>query len=191
MLSSLSTREAFLQSFIHQDYVILGRQLLPFCLRHYLLLMAIRSPFVVGGTIKLEDMRIISLVCSTASNRDFFRAARFDSFYWKLWKRTTRLYSLAKSIQTFNQYIRDYIPSFPRWNTAETTEGERVPGLFLAAARMLNGCTPDYVMNMPLGELLAWNHAIRESTGYPDENLMTDVEYSILKDNPAFAEAIP
>jgi hypothetical protein len=188
MAPKLSTREAFLQSFIHQEYAVFGRELLPFCLRHWLLLVALKSPLILGGTIELEDMRLAVMVCSTRTNREFFAASRFKSLYWKIWKRFTRQLSVTSALRHFNGYIDDYLPDFPFWKNEADKSEERVPGFFISAARLLSSCTPDLILNMPLGEMLAWNLAKNEADGYPNENLMTEFEVDILRNNPAFRE---
>jgi hypothetical protein len=188
MAPKLSTREAFLQSFIHQEYVVFGRVLLPFCLRHWLLLMALKSPLIFGGKVRLEDMRLAVVVCTTKSNREFFKAAKFSSIYWRIWKRFTKNLSVTEALTHFNRYVEDYLPDFPFWETSGSDVEERVPGFFISAARLLSSANPDYILNMPLGELLAWNLAKNEADGFPNENLMSDYVVDVLRSNPAFAE---
>lgn len=189
MVPSLSTKEALLQSFIHQDYCFFGRAMQPFCLRHLILLMALKSPLLEGGPIKREDLRLVALVCSTKSNADFFKAARFEGIYWRLWKHVTKYMPLAPAIRAFDNYFRDNVPAFPFWETSGGVE-MKMPSIFVVAARMLSSFTRDEIMSMPLGELLAWHHASREGSERPNDNLMSDFEVDILRSNPAFAEAM-
>jgi len=177
MPPKLTTREAFLQSFIHSKYYLFGRELKPFCLRHLLLLVAADSPLIHGGDVQLEDLRVAVLICSTGSNDEFFDAGRFKSLYWRIWKHFTKYADVRRTLATFNQYIYDFKPAFPFWESIETSPEERVPGCFVDAAKLLGCCSPTEIMNMPLGELRAWVLALNEAQGTPNENLMTEVQF--------------
>jgi hypothetical protein len=153
--------------------------------------LALQSPLLLGGKVTITDLRLAVLVCSTSSNKEFFKASTFKSLYWRVWKKFTAYFPVTESLHTFNVYIDDYIPDFPFWST-DTSESEKVPGFFISAARLLVSCSPDEIMNMPLGEVLAWNLAKNETEPVlePNKNLMTDSEVQILRDNPAFMEAV-
>ncbi len=216
MVPTLSTREAFLQSFIHQRYFLFGRELLPFCLRHYLLLSALDSPLLYGRNGDISDLRLAALVCSTASTREFFEAATDKSWkqvaaeclaalsikhtyslvkqriYWQSWKKLTRDAHVTNSLRAFNNYVDDYLPVFPYWPSDEQGEATKIPPAFISAARFLiaSGSSPEQVLNMPLGELRAWNYAFNEAQGVGNKDLIDDDYMELMRTDPRYAEGI-
>ncbi len=191
---TLTNTEAFIEAFVHADYVALGRKLYPFCLRHWFLLAALKSPLTHGGEWTLEDIRLAVMVLSTRSNERFFDASRFKSLYWRLWKKFSTLFCdrehVARNRDIIYQFIEDHYPSFPFWVSGKAESPQRVPGFIVAAARMLGACTRDELLNMSLGEVIAWNLAKNENESVmePNANLMSDDDVSILR-RPEFREA--
>ena len=189
MVPKLSASEATSEAFFNQQHVIYGRELLPFCLRHWILLCTLKSPLIYGGEVKLEDMRLAVIACSTRTDAEFMEACKFKWGYWRLWKKITAFMPIDAAFKSFNTYVEDYLPQFPFWQNCETSGESKLDGFLVTAARLLDSCTPDYIENMPMGKMLVWAMAKNESEGFPNKNLMTDFEVEIFRSNPAFEEA--
>jgi len=188
MVPDLSTSEATYESFFNQTHCILGRELLPFSLRHWILLSALGSPLIMGGKVEMHDLLLAVVACSTKTDAEFRDACKFKSLYWRVWKRLSRFANRTEVLHRFNVYVEDYLPSFPFWQNIEASEESKIDGFLVRAASLLDSCTPDYIENMPMGKMLVWAMAKDESKGFPNKNLMSDAEVEILRSNPAFAE---
>jgi len=190
MAPKLSTTDATCEAFFNQQHFIYGRELLPFCLRHWILLTALKSPLIIGGKVELHDMRLAVITCSTKTDSEFMEACSFASEEWAVWKRVTGLMNTDKAFTAFNRYVEDYLPQFPFWKNLEESSDSKLDGFLVTAARLLDSCTPDYVENMPLGKMLVWAMAKNEAEGFPNKNLMSDFDVETIRSNPAFAEAM-
>jgi hypothetical protein len=190
MAPKLSATEATCEAFFNQTHIIFGRELLPFCLRHWILLTALKSPLIFGGPVELHDMRLAVIACSTKSDSEFMEACNFASDEWAMWKQVTSLMPPKVGLAAFNRYVEDYLPQFPFWKNDKASDDSKLDGFLVTAASLLDSCTPDYIENMPLGKMLVWAMAKNEAAGYPNKNLMSDFEVETLRSNPAFAEAV-
>jgi len=56
--------DEFYESFIPEPWTILGLELKPFSLGHYILLGRIKSPLILGGPVGLPDILVAVLFCS-------------------------------------------------------------------------------------------------------------------------------
>ncbi len=175
-IPKLTARETFLEAFVHGEHFLLGRRLRPFCLRHWLLLEAMESPLLRGGPVEIADLQLAALVCSTRNDA----ALRSRSLRERLWRRVTRLSSVAPWLPKWERYLADYLPLFPMLESPDNGE-TKTPPFLLCAARLLGSFTRDELMNMPLGELLAWGMAKSEAKGHPLDRLMSDFDIEGLK----------
>lgn len=189
MQVKLSASEATSEAFFNQQHTIFGRELLPFCLRHWMLLTSLQSPFITGGKVELHDMRLAVIVCSTKTDIEFLAACKFSSIYWRLWKKVTSYMDVPIALHAFNTYVDDYLPQFPLFKNEEAGTEQKLDGFLITAARLLTSCTPDYIENMPMGKMIAWVMAKNESEGFPNENLMSDSLVQLLRTHPAFQGA--
>lgn len=183
MSATLTTREAFLESILHDDHIILGRLMLPFCLEMWCILEALESPLITGAPITMPDLQLAVIACSTSSTRDFYRLTRRPSFWQRLWKAHTAISSPGEVLRQFNAYIDDYVPQFPRWETE--MDGEcKCPPIFICAAKLLASGQSDYAVSreIPLGKILSWGLAIDEGKGNPLDGIQSELEAEALKE---------
>ena len=171
MSASLTTEDAFLESCLHDDYVILGRKMQVFCLEMWCILKALKSPLLIGGTITIKDMQLAVLACSTSSMSEFYQIIRKPTFLQRCWWIITKGMPVAPVLKQFNTYIEDYVPNFPR---IENTDGGfaaefKCPDIFLCAAKLFAAGHSDREISreLALGKLLSWKMAIEESQGNP------------------------
>ena len=167
MPSMLTLTEAFREAFIHDRHVIMGREMQPFCIDHIMLLEALDSPLIMGGTVKIEDVQLAVKVCSTGSNAEFFEASLRPSFYWRLWGRVFSRVPVKGLIERWDAYLADYAPKIEQFRY-EDQEACKCPGYVLTAAKLVErGHAPATVRRMGIGELTAWVLAIMENNPTP------------------------
>lgn len=180
MPPTLSVAEAFLEAFVHNEHVLLGRKLRPFCLRHWTLLRALRNRVLFGGIITRQDCFAAALVCSSKSNSEFFSSTNNPTWKDKLWFFKNGNFNVRQFKIQFDAYVSDYLPSFPFWES-DTSDSEKIPGFYIAAARLLD-LGEEAVFEMPLGALLAWGMARIEASGNPIKTLMTEADIEALRE---------
>ncbi len=175
-IPKLTAREAFLEAFLHGEHVLLGRRLRPFCLRHWLLLDAMESPLLRGGPVEIGDLQLAALVCSTGNDE----ALRSNTLRERLWRRLTRLSSVAPWLPKWEDYLADYLPLFPLLDAPDRSV-TKTPPFLVCAARLLGSFSREEILSMPLGELLAWGMAKSEAEGHSLDRLMSDFDIEGLK----------
>jgi hypothetical protein len=185
VLPKLTTAEAFQEAFLHQEYAILGIDLVPFSFRHYLLLQAYGSPILSGGPIGADDVMAFVVACSCWSDREFWRAIRrqgerVPGDTWADWWLRGLLIDPKETVPIITAYLADYFPSFPFWEKNEDSEN-RIPGLYICAARVLAAVGRQETMQMPIGEMLAWSLALCEAQGNRIDTLMSEADVEALK----------
>lgn len=183
MAAKLTTREAFLESVLHGEHIIMGRTMLPFCLEMWCILEALESPLIAGGKIEIEDLQLAIIACSTPSTTEFYRLTRRPSFAQKCWKLITCGQNTLHVLYQFNQYIEDYLPQFPLWDSSDGFGHEfKCPELFIIAAKLFRAghSDQDISRNVPLGKLLSWRLAIEEGKGDPLDIIQSDREMEAL-----------
>lgn len=179
MIPRLTTRDAFLESILHDRHVVLGVTLQPFCLDHWCILDALDSPLLYGGAISIHDLQLAVKACASKSVIEFYDWSRRPGIKWSLWAGFTSSLPVAGNLKNFNNYVEDYVPEFPRWSGESEGSDLKCPPLFLCAARMVaRGHDSALVRRMPIGELIAWNLACDEATGAPSESLMSDEDHA-------------
>jgi hypothetical protein len=163
----LTLTEAFREAFLHDRHLIMGREMLPFCIDHIMSLAALGSPLIEGGVVKIEDAQLAVKICSTASNQDYLDAALRPSKYWKKWAGVTRSYPIATFIGLWNDYVEDYAPKIEQFRY-EDQDAPKCPGYILTAAKLVErGHDPAKVKRMGIGEVTAWALAIMENNPTP------------------------
>jgi hypothetical protein len=172
----LTVAEAFSESVIHDRHVVLGRDLQPFCLDHWEILNALKSPLLYGGKISILDMQLAALACSTGNSMEFYDATLRPHFGMRWWFRITALMPHEPALAAFNAYVDDYIPKFPHWRYDDGDES-KCPGMFLTAARLVEaGHDPAKVRRMGIGEMNAWAMALLEAKGDPLKSVKSQAE---------------
>lgn len=180
MVPRFTTSEAFKEAFVHDEHFILGRKMLPFCLRHHLILESIQSPIIIGGSITIKDLQAAVTVCSTKSFSEWRQSFHAPSFKWIAWKRFSSMLPLSENVKAFEDYVSDFIPSFPFWDSGKGDD-LKCPPFFVVASRLLGSFTREEIMNAPLGEVVAWGLAKMEAEGNSPDSLMSEADVSALK----------
>lgn len=164
----LTLTEAFREAFIHDRHVILGREMQPFCIDHIMILEALESPLIMGGTVKIEDAQIAIKLCSTATNQDYLDAALRPDKFWQKWNIVTRSYPIPVFIRAWDEYIDDYAPKIEQF-LYDDQDAPKCPGYILTAAKLVErGHDPAKVRRMGIGEVTAWALAIMENNPTPN-----------------------
>jgi len=146
------------------DVKVCGKRLLPFCLRHRMMLEAINSPFLEPdkrGFTAMDLMRAIKII----STYDKKAVDEPFSFIEKIY-----IYLLNKSAKTLSRvcgFVIGHITnscSYPKlWEKNDKKETERVPWVLSCIANNVrNGCTLEEAWTMPEGEAvwMSISHAI-------------------------------
>lgn len=155
--------DRFLGAFLNLNrHTVCGYELRPFCLRHRLVLDAIGSPYLPGGTVinpKPDDLILAARVCSIADPFEAVRPSFGD---------TWRLVRLSSSPRRFHQqslawwaYVND-TATHPRVGgkpqTKKKNTGLEWP-LSVVVALMDMGFTEEQAWTMPEGRALYYYFA--------------------------------
>jgi len=180
--TQLTTSEAFTESVIHDRHVILGREMQPFCLDHWELLNAFKSPLIRGGPILTVDLQRAVIACSTGSSQEFYNVILRPNFIQKCGLYCTRGLPVDPLLKAFNDYVDDYAPKFPYWRYTDD-DSSKCPPLYVTAAKLIGaGHNSNQVRRMGLGEMTAWALAIYESEGNPLKSLKNNIEVEIQRE---------
>ena len=186
MSAQLTTREAFLESVLHDEHIILGRKMLPFCFEMWCILEALESPLVHSGAITIADLQTAIIACSTPSLSDFYRLTRKPGLCQVFWKSLTIVNPVGDVLEQFNKYVEDYIPIFPKWNNADGgyAREHKSPEIFLIAAQLIDrGHSKEQVYRgFTVGEMIAWKLAMDEAKGDPLDHILGDQAAAQMKD---------
>lgn len=178
MPAQLTTREAFLESVLHDEHIILGRKMLPFCFEMWCILDALDSPLLTSEPNTIEAMQVATIACSTPSLSDFYRLTRNPSLRQSWWKAQTSINYPDVVMSQFNRYVEDYVPLFPRWDNVDGgyTRSHKSPEIFLIAAQLIDRghSKHEVYRGFTVGEMIAWKLAMDESKGDPLDSIMGD-----------------
>jgi len=147
----LKNSSIFLEAFLHVPHTLCGRKLKPFCLAHLLVLDHLESPFIAGGSPKLQDVLIAANVCSAGS----FDAIQINLGKWGLFD---SFYSLTKELPKFEAYYKDFA-LLPDFISKQGMAGSGVDGLpwsicLVMRALQNSSYTMEQLMFLPLAQLV-------------------------------------
>lgn len=188
----LKLSAAFAEAVLHDEHVVLGRRLDPFCLEHWIALDQLKSPLIHGGPVTITDLRLAVTVCSTRNNADFKRFWVAPRWHEKLWQKLTAKSPAGPLLAEWNRYVDDHYPQFPRQEdlSAEPPAPSKCPSLILACARLVRlGQDEAKVRRMALGLVIAWCIALTESEGIDDTLLLSDRDIDDLAEIEAERQA--
>jgi hypothetical protein len=159
--------EAFYEAFINCEHIVLGKKLLPFCLRHCLFLEAIDSPYMkvlngIESEITRRDLELVVLVCSAKCD---ILTALSKANYIQNWY--IKFHSFKSASTKFLSYLSDYVALPELWENGESEVVLNSPWILSKATLLLSktSMTSDEIWNMPLGELLWYCAAFAEQEG--------------------------
>lgn len=177
-----TAREAFQACYLRpRKHRLLGRTLDPLCLDHLDILEAMRSPLLLGGEVRIEDIQLAVLACSLPSNEAFFAAALNPPLRWRLWYRLTARLAVEANVPLFRAFMDGSMPPFPFWDAPGGDTETRCPPFHVLASRFIGGMDPARIRRLPIGELVAWSLARNEADGRPPDSLMSDIELAAVR----------
>lgn len=165
------------------DVKVCGKRLLPFCLRHRVLLESIDSPFI-NGSIKFRpyDVVIASRIIGSYSKSVLSQPLSFveQLFVFNLKYNSKKLHFYIGVITGF---IAESC-SYPKlWNKKSKSK-ENIPWVLSCVANNVrNGCTLDEAWTMPEGEAvwMSISHAVYNGSDVnvistDDDTMMSDFD---------------
>jgi hypothetical protein len=160
------------------DVKVCGKRLLPFCLRHRLMLMAIDSPFLDFGKrgFTATDVIMAVRILSTYEKKGINDPINFME-KWHMIMLNSNRNKLARAVGRIIGIITKSC-SYPKmWSKEKSTNKENIPWVLSCVANNVrNGCTLEEAWTMPEGEAvwMSISHAIYN--GSKIEVLSTDDE---------------
>jgi hypothetical protein len=165
------------------DVKVCGKRLLPFCLRHRVLLEAIDSPFLdfakrgFTATDVIKAVRILSTYEKESINAPITFMEK-----WHMILLNSNRKKLARSVGRIIGVITESC-SYPKmWSKDKTMNKENIPWVLACVANNVrNGCTLEEAWTMPEGEAvwMSISHAIYN--GSKIDVLSTDDEKMLNK----------
>lgn len=165
------------------DVKVCGKRLLPFCLRHRVLLEAIDSPFLdfanrgFTATDVIKAVRILSTYKKESINAPITFMEK-----WHMILLNSNRKKLARSVGRIIGVITESC-SYPKmWSKDKTMNKENIPWVLACVANNVrNGCTLEEAWTMPEGEAvwMSISHAIYN--GSKIDVLSTDDEKMLNK----------
>jgi hypothetical protein len=178
MVSNLAR---FFESAVNAPHKVLGRNLKPFSLLHYLWLEHVESPFVhTDKPISRADVELAVLICSCdSSNAIQARLKSSQSWVSRIlaaWFR--RKGNLKTDVASFLTYHEDYFCP-PEYITKKdgTFYVENIPWLLNLATYIIRetGWSEETVWTMPLGKLFWYDASLRYLKS-GEAHIVTDAE---------------
>jgi hypothetical protein len=178
--------DIFAQAVLTQPPVILGRQLRPLCAGHLIILEALESPFVRGGSATPGDLVRAVWVCSKTFEEG--KAALWSddaAAECRKWGRAHRRDSYLDALAAFYEYWGAYHESPPLF-VAETAKTANVPLPFVIVVRLRTDMrvSDKEAWNMPICLALCYLSTISELSGDPNVKIQADDDHPIILKKP-------
>lgn len=179
-----SNKDKLLECFVNTTHYLLGKKLKPLCLLHFLWLENIGSPLVeTSKTIKLHDLELAALICSSSSSAEILSKLQSKSLGGRFWRFCNGFRDLEKETRAFLAYQDDYcaLPEFGE-SGGEGENNEVIPYLLLQAASLIRetGWDEKTVFTYPIGKLVWFNSAFTYlRTG--ETNIVSDREKAAIE----------
>ena len=162
---------------------VCGRTLLPFCIRHRVVLESISSPFLdaAKGTFTAKDVVIAAKVLSSHDTQEMVKPFTIaDRFHILLLNNSRK--RMLKAIAIIIGVMNDSC-SYPKlWSNEENKGIEKIPWHLSCLTNLVrNGCTLEEAWTMPEGEAIWFSIANAIYNGSKIEVLSTDEEKELEK----------
>jgi hypothetical protein len=179
--------ERFLEAFLNWPHTVMGRELRPFCLWHYINLEFAKSPFIGHpGEPGLEALAVATLICSSTPETDLRQVyPPLDSTTRKAWMlRQVRPYRkhMARERAKFAAYQKDHSSVPMVWESGSSTP-LKSPWPLAAAARLqrYGGYTEFEAWTMSFGKAVYTAAALAEAGG-DDPGIIGDNELKAMRE---------
>lgn len=178
-------QQFYADAFLSKPPIVFGRQLLPFTLGHWFLLLACNSPFVVGGKIKFSDLIFATWACSQPSGMphgDGMRSQILDNTFkteCEKWGQSFKNIGYTVHEEALREYFKVYMQFPPRGEYCDG-DGEqkrrccRVPYPLAFVWRIAPVIGIKEAWNIPSTQALAYHAAACDSDG--DKTLISEEE---------------
>ncbi len=173
----------FFQAAIPEPVTLLGQQLEPFSLGHWVILERFECAYVCGGALTIPDLMLGVLVCCH-TYEEFIDLARKESIFelTRKWSKRLGNFDFAEKSRDFGKYINDALENMPKYWAEEKSGGTKkkagAPYVQTLRAFLLSKSTltPREIMNQPFA-LSAWDMtAMLELDGMLQINTKEDDE---------------
>lgn len=176
-------QEVFVNALYHEEPVVLRRRLLPLSLGHIYILLAVDSPYVLGGECSLFDLAFAVGVCTRTweAGQEWLRSPRVFKDAEK-WGGKCRGMDMEAENKTFAAYMDDYTKMPERWEPKSDGKGSNSaqhPWPLIIATKLKDSVGESRAWNMCLPMALAYWSAAAELMG--DKSLVSDADYEAIK----------
>lgn len=175
----------FFQAAIPEPVTLLGQDLEPFSIGHWLTLERFECAYLKGGTPTIPDLMLGVLVCCH-KYEEFISIARKESIFelTKKWAARIGNFEFPEKSKSFSDYIDDSIKNLPKYWVEEKKSGtprkSGAPYIQTLRAYLLSktSLTDTEIMNRPFG-LSVWDMTtILESDGALRINSQDDDDFA-------------
>ncbi len=176
--------DSFYEAFINTSHKVLGENLKPFSLLHYLHLEAIDSPLIKlinGDTVDLtkKDLELACIVCASSSENIVERITSIN-FCKKI---SFKFYSFRKAQLKFLAYLKDYVSMPQTWE--EEGEATKLGSPWIIARLLFlmknTNFTEREILEMPLGKVFWYSASLGELLG--GAKIMSEEEKSAIEES--------
>ena len=114
----------FFQAAVPEPVTLLGQQLAPFSIGHWILLERFECAYIAGGPATIPDLMLGVLVCCHKHD-EFISLARNESIFQltKKWSKRIGNFDFPKKSKEFSDYIDDAIHNLPKYWVEERKGG--------------------------------------------------------------------
>lgn len=182
-------QEVFKNAILPLEPDVLGVRLLPLSLGHVYILMAVDSPFAVGGKPHLGNLSFAVQVCS----RTFEDAQKWLHSETLIadvakWGKSCRKMDFGAESKKFEEYIAQSTQMPERLSSSPGGgKGVKHPWPLIIAVSLFKHIGESRSWNMPMGMAVAYWSALAETQG--DDSLCDDTYYEMVERAKAEAAA--
>jgi hypothetical protein len=114
----------FFQAAIPEPVTLLGQQLHPFSIGHWILLERFDCSYITGGAATIPDLMLGVLICCNRYE-EFISLARNESIFQltKKWTKRIGNFDFPEKSKSFSGYIDDSIKNLPKYWVEEKKSG--------------------------------------------------------------------
>lgn len=166
-----TNRARLFENFCNVSHRVLGYDLKPLCLLHYLWLEQVESPLVDSSKTYAESelvkhLRLAALICSSSSSEEILKKLKNGKKWWRRLL-APKSKDLTKELNAFLAYIDDHFSTFEVQRPDSGPTIETVPWMLLHAASFMKEthCDEKTAWTTPIGRLVMYGHAFNELRG--------------------------